>query len=224
MNNKLLITGIFFIGAIFAVYYVQTNQTINSLSDQLKNVASTQINKADNQQPSDNTILFDGCGELNTYKEEVWYPVLTKQIDTIITDARSSDTLVPDEDYPIEDKFISENSSVCYSLNKNMAILLFNSRYYMEESDIYRFDIAKGELEKPTFKNTPYPYVVAIQDFDKVQGNIFYLESDFGDGGVAGTNYYHYDVLANTITLVKTYDKETISNDPYQVSGEWIYY
>lgn len=220
MNNKLLIVGMGLILSVFTIYYLQSSQKINELNSQLQNISSIEIQKAYNQKPSDSTILFDGCGELNNYTEEAWYLALTGEINTVVSNAALSEN--QSEDYPITDKFVSENSTVCYSANKNIAILLFKTRYYMEESEIYRFDISQGELQKPVLKNETY--LVGIEDFDKVQGNIFYLESDFGDAGVAGTHYYHYDVLSNTITLVKTYFQETISNDPYLVSGEWIYY
>lgn len=220
MNNKLLIVGMGLILFVFTIYYLQSNQKINELNSQLQNISSIEIQKAYNQKPSDSTILFDECGELNNYTEEAWYPALTAEINIVMSNAALSEDQF--EDYPIEDKFVSENSTVCYSANKNIAILLFKTRYYMEESEIYRFDISKGELQKPVLKNEDY--LVNIKDFDQVQGNIFYLESDFGDGGIAGTRYYHYDVLANTIILVKAYVKETISNDPYQIQGRWIYY
>ncbi len=158
---------------------------------------------------------FDGCGKIDQYASEAWYPDFLKSLEA------------PGAKNPILPRIVD----ACFSKDAGTLIILVDEGY-LELSSIYKYTINKpvGALEHADFPGDPSHAIYRISDFGKRQGDFIPLMGEVGDAGAGTQCYFEYYFEKNFLSIQRcrsfTFD-ETVGGTPtnpvYGGSGERIY-
>lgn len=156
---------------------------------------------------------FDGCGKIDQYATETWYPNFLKALNPASKD-------------PILPRIVD----ACFSKEAGRLIILVDEGY-LELSSIYKYTVNKplGALEHALSPGNS-AYGVSIPEFGKRQGNYIPLMGEVGDAGAGTQCYFEYYFEKNFLALQRcrsiSFD-ETVGGTPtkpvYSGSGKRIY-
>ena len=145
---------------------------------------------ASSEDPTLSQITFDACGTASQYRQESWFEDF------------SSAFAGPAGQPAISASLGAGLSGVCYSQNGGIVLALVPATYG-SPSDVYKYTVSTGQIEKATFDSDGQAFNASSSEFGAREGNVIHLAPAVsGDAGECSTFSYDYNFVTNIISFV----------------------
>ncbi len=134
---------------------------------------------------------FDKCGQISTYRQELWFEKFTSVMQSQGMDPGTS-------------------GEACYS--RDAGFFVFVRPAGLASSDVYRYETASGLLAAAKYVNPgpggtgtqSYPSQLTAFEFGVQEGSIIHMKGGGGDGGCGTEDSYDYNFVDNTIRITRS--------------------